>query len=50
MFRSAIVKLTAVCDIDCSYCYMFNQADKHLHAHAAPHGAADSLAPAGPHL
>jgi uncharacterized protein len=28
MFRSAIVKLTAVCDIDCTYCYMFNQADK----------------------
>lgn len=28
MFRSAIVKLTAVCDIDCSYCYMFNQADR----------------------
>jgi uncharacterized protein len=28
MFRSAIVKLTAVCDIDCTYCYMFNQADQ----------------------
>jgi uncharacterized protein len=28
MFRSAIVKLTAVCDINCSYCYMFNQADQ----------------------
>jgi len=28
MFRSAIVKLTAVCDIDCTYCYMFNQADR----------------------
>lgn len=28
MFRSAIIKLTAVCDIDCSYCYMFNQADR----------------------
>lgn len=28
MFRSAIVKLTAVCNIDCSYCYMFNQLDK----------------------
>ncbi|TFW07753.1 radical SAM protein [Oxalobacteraceae bacterium OM1] len=27
-FRSAIVKLTAVCNIDCSYCYMFNQADR----------------------
>jgi uncharacterized protein len=28
MFRSAIVKLTAVCDINCTYCYMFNQADR----------------------
>jgi uncharacterized protein len=28
MLRSAIVKLTAVCDIDCTYCYMFNQADR----------------------
>ena len=28
MFRSAIVKLTVVCDIDCTYCYMFNQADR----------------------
>ena len=28
MFRSAIVKLTAVCDIDCTYCYMFNQSDQ----------------------
>jgi uncharacterized protein len=28
MFRSAIVKLTAVCNIDCSYCYMFRQADQ----------------------
>lgn len=28
MLRSAIVKLTAVCDINCTYCYMFNQADR----------------------
>lgn len=28
MFRSAIVKLTAICNIDCRYCYMFNQLDK----------------------
>jgi uncharacterized protein len=27
-FRSAIVKLTAVCNINCKYCYMFNQADR----------------------
>lgn len=27
-FLSAIVKLTAVCNIDCSYCYMFNQGDR----------------------
>lgn len=28
MFKSAIVKLTARCDLDCTYCYMFNQADR----------------------
>jgi uncharacterized protein len=28
IFKSAIVKLTAVCNLDCSYCYMFNQQDK----------------------
>lgn len=27
-FSSAILKLTAVCNLDCSYCYMFNQADQ----------------------
>ena len=28
MFRSAILKLTAACNLNCSYCYMFNQNDK----------------------
>ena len=28
MFRSAIVKLTARCNLDCTYCYMFNQHDR----------------------
>jgi uncharacterized protein len=28
IFRSAVVKLTARCDLDCSYCYMFNQKDR----------------------
>ncbi len=28
IFKSAIVKLTAICNLDCSYCYMFNQQDK----------------------
>ncbi|HEX4977560.1 MAG TPA: radical SAM protein [Nocardioides sp.] len=27
-FTTAIVKLTAVCNLNCSYCYMFNLADK----------------------
>jgi uncharacterized protein len=27
MFRSAVVKLTSVCNLNCSYCYMFNQGD-----------------------
>src|SRR5687768_4890412 len=27
-FSSAVVKLTAVCNLDCSYCYMFNQSDQ----------------------
>ncbi len=27
-FDLAIVKLTAYCNLNCSYCYMFNQADK----------------------
>jgi uncharacterized protein len=28
MFRSAILKLTAICNLNCSYCYVFNQADR----------------------
>lgn len=28
VFRSAILKLTATCNLNCSYCYMFNQADQ----------------------
>ncbi len=28
MFQSVIVKLTAVCIMDCTYCYMFNQVDR----------------------
>ena len=27
-FEIAIVKLTAFCNLDCRYCYMFNQADR----------------------
>lgn len=27
-FSSAVVKLTAVCNLNCSYCYMFNQSDQ----------------------
>jgi uncharacterized protein len=27
-FRSAVVKVTARCNLNCTYCYMFNQADK----------------------
>src|SRR6185503_9512775 len=27
-FTSAVLKLTAVCNLDCSYCYMFNQSDQ----------------------
>lgn len=27
-FRAAILKLTAVCNLDCDYCYMFNLADR----------------------
>lgn len=27
-FELVIVKLTAFCDLNCSYCYMFNQADR----------------------
>ncbi|WP_085109532.1 radical SAM protein [Mycolicibacillus trivialis] len=28
MFSLAIVKLTAVCNLNCTYCYMFNQHDR----------------------
>lgn len=28
MFRSVIMKLTAFCNLNCSYSYMFNQADR----------------------
>jgi uncharacterized protein len=28
IFNSAIVKLTAYCNLNCTYCYMFNQSDK----------------------
>lgn len=28
MFHTAIIKLTARCNLDCTYCYVFNQADK----------------------
>lgn len=35
MLASAIVKLTAVCNINCSYCYMFNLVDQtHTHVPA----------------
>lgn len=27
-FELAIIKLTAFCDLNCTYCYMFNQADR----------------------
>jgi len=35
MFRSAIVKLTSVCNINCRYCYMFNQLDQ-THSRVPP--------------
>jgi uncharacterized protein len=28
MFTEAIIKLTSICNLDCSYCYMFNLADR----------------------
>jgi uncharacterized protein len=28
MFSSAVVKLTSICNMNCSYCYMFNAADR----------------------
>ncbi|MGY4398168.1 uncharacterized protein ACVWZA_003372 [Sphingomonas sp. UYAg733] len=28
MFNSYIIKLTGYCNLDCSYCYMFNSADR----------------------
>src|SRR6185312_8299852 len=28
MFSSAIVKLTSFCNLNCTYCYMFNLKDK----------------------
>lgn len=28
MFQSAIIKLTAFCNLNCSYCYMFNLGDR----------------------
>ncbi len=28
MFTSAIIKLTAICNLNCTYCYMFNLHDK----------------------
>jgi uncharacterized protein len=28
MFHTAILKLTARCNLDCTYCYVFNQADE----------------------
>lgn len=43
VFRSAIIKLTAVCDINCRYCYMFNQADR-SHLDMPPRMPLDTMA------
>ena len=34
-FSACVLKLTAVCNLDCSYCYMFNLADK-VHTRVPP--------------
>jgi uncharacterized protein len=52
-FSACVLKLTAVCNLDCDYCYMFNLADK-VHARVPPllpiDTALKTLARIGEHL
>jgi uncharacterized protein len=52
-FSSCVLKLTAVCNLDCKYCYMFNLADKtHLRvpAHLSIEAALRTLDRIAAHL